>query len=55
MHAVREYEQRSFRLEFNVDGLMCGMSRYKNYKFAQAGAGTVQIENRQMRRLRKKK
>lgn len=36
-------------------GLMCGMSRYKNYKFAQAGAGTVQFENRQMRRLRKKK
>lgn len=36
-------------------GLLCGMSRYKNYKFAQAGAGMVHAENRQMKRLRKKK
>lgn len=36
-------------------GLLCGMSRCKNYKFAQAGAGMVQVENRQIRRLRKKK
>lgn len=36
-------------------GLLCGMSRCKDYKFAQAGAGAAQAENRQMRRLRKKK
>ena len=36
-------------------GLLCGMSRCKDYKFAQAGAGVAQAENRQMRRLRKKK
>lgn len=36
-------------------GLMCGMSRYKNYKFAQAGVGMVQAENRQIKRMRKKK
>lgn len=36
-------------------GLLCGMSRCKDYKFAQAGAGVAQVENRQIRRLRKKK
>ena len=36
-------------------GLLCGMSRCKDYKFAQAGAGVAQVENRQMRRMRKKK
>lgn len=36
-------------------GPLCGMSRCKDYKFAQAGAGVAQAENRQMRRPRKKK
>ena len=35
--------------------LLCGMSHCKDYKFSQAGAGVAQAENRQMRRLRKKK
>ena len=36
-------------------GLLCGVSRCKDYKFTQANADLAQIENRQMRRLRKKK
>lgn len=36
-------------------GLLCGMSRYKNYKFTQASADLARVENRQMRRLGKKK
>lgn len=36
-------------------GLLCGISRCKDYKFSQVGAGVVQVGNRQMRRLRKKK
>ena len=36
-------------------GLLCGMSRIKDYKFARTSADVAQVENRQMRRLRKKK
>lgn len=36
-------------------GLLCGVSRCKDYKFKQANADLAQIENRQMRRLGKKK
>lgn len=37
-------------------GLLCGMARCKAYKFSMAGAtSAAQVENRQMRRLRKKK
>lgn len=36
-------------------GLLCGMSRCKDYKFSHTGAGVAQAENRQMRRLLKKK
>lgn len=32
-------------------GLLCGMSRCKDYKFSQTGAGVAQAENRQMKRL----
>ena len=37
-------------------GLLCGMSRCKDYKFRQAGTSReVQKENRQIRRMRNKK
>ncbi len=36
-------------------GLLCGVSRCKDYKFKQANADLAQIENRQMKRLIKKK
>lgn len=36
-------------------GLLCGASRIKDYKFAQKSADLARVENRQMRRLGKKK
>ncbi len=37
-------------------GLLCGMSRCKNYKFRQAGtAPAASVQNRQMRRAQRKK
>ena len=37
-------------------GLLCGISRCKDYKFKQVGVFPVEnTENRQMRRMRKKK
>lgn len=36
-------------------GLLCGVSRCKDYKFTQASADLTRVENRQMRRLGKKK
>lgn len=37
-------------------GLLCGMSRCKDYKFHQAGSAQVaNVNNRQMRRMSKKK
>lgn len=37
-------------------GLLCGVARHKDYKFSMAGATLpAQVENRRMRRLRKKK
>ena len=38
-----------------ASGLLCGMSRCKDYKFSQTRAGVAQAENRQMRRLLKEK
>ena len=35
-------------------GLLCGVSRCKDYKFTQASADLARVENRQMRRLGKK-
>ncbi|MDO5540596.1 MAG: hypothetical protein Q4F83_11090 [Eubacteriales bacterium] len=37
-------------------GLLCGVSRCRDYKFAQAGAAPISnVQNRQMRRLSRKK
>lgn len=37
-------------------GLLCGMSRCRDYKFRQAGAHReLQTDNRQIRRMRNKK
>lgn len=39
-----------------ASGLLCGMSRCKDYKFSQAGSAPVaNVHNRQMRRLGRKK
>lgn len=39
-----------------ASGLLCGMSRCKDYKFSQAGSAPIaNVQNRQMRRMRGEK